>query len=198
MTNAPEVNLFNSCKTVAREVLWRNGAASSDVVETLAQKFLAIAQEHQDFVRQQRESDDVIAHAVRYIAHVHAIPPAGTDTAWFRQTLSVLMELAVPNAGLTEDTARLLPCIQQGIRESLSDAPVSRNVMRIEDEDAVMIRRLQDAGTEYGIASDLLDLLEKLLYGDPLTQEDERFFYLAAVAAPVTRQERLAQGLGEA
>lgn len=90
MENTHEVDLFNSCIAVAREVLWKNGAASSDVVETLAQKFLAIAEDHQDFVRRQRETDDVIAHAVQYIAHVHAIPPAGTDTAWFHQTLSVL------------------------------------------------------------------------------------------------------------
>lgn len=195
MTNTPEADLFSSCIAVAREVLWRNGAASSDVVETLAQKFLAIAQEYQDFVRRQRETDNVIAHAVQYIAHVHAVPAAGTDTSWFRQALSVLMELAVPNAGLTEDAARLLPCIQQGIRESLSDVPVSRNVMRLVDEDAARIRRLQNAGTEHGIASEILDLLEKLFHGDPLTQEDERFFYLAAVAAPVTRQERQAHGL---
>lgn len=105
------------------------------------------------------------------------------------------MELAVPNSGLTADAARLLPCIQQGICESFSEVPVSRNVMRLEDEEAARIRRLQDAGTEHGSASELLDLLEKLFHGDPLTQEDERFFYLAAVAAPLTRQERLAQGL---
>jgi hypothetical protein len=97
------------------------------------------------------------------------------------------MELAVPNSGLTADAARLLPCIEQGIRESLSDVPVSRNVMRLEDEEAARIRRLQDAGTEHGSTSELLDLLEKLFHGDPLTQEDERFFYLAAVAAPLTR-----------
>ena len=190
-----DTDLFIACKAVAREVLWRNGAASNDVVETLAGKFLAIAEEHQDFVRGQRETDVVIAHAVRYIAHAHAIPPSGTDTKWFRDSLAVLMELAVPNRGLDEGAARFLPYVQEGIRESLADVPVSRNSMRIEDEDAANIRRMQEAGTEHGVASDLLDLIEKLFHGDPLTEEDQRFFHLAAVAAPMTRQARIANGM---
>lgn len=195
MADSTDADLFNACKAVAREVLWRNGAASSDVVETLARKFLAIAEDHQDFVRQQRESDDVIAFAVQYIAHVHAIPPSGTDTEWFRLTLATLMEVAVPNAGLTEEAARLLPCLQEGIRDSLADVPVPRETLRIEDEDAESIRRMQDAGVEYGVASDLLDLLEKLYHGDPLTEEDQRTFYLSSVAAPMTRRARIAEGV---
>lgn len=179
-----------ACREVARQVLWQNGAASTDVVETLAVKFLAIAEEHQDFVRRQRESDDVIAHAVQYMAHVHAIPPSGTDTTWFRHTLSTLMELAVPNTGLTAEASRFLPCAQEGIRESLADVPVSRRSTRIEDEDAKMLKRMQDAGVEHGVASDLLDLLERLYHGDPLGEEDQRFFYLSSVAAPLTRTER--------
>jgi hypothetical protein len=34
-----DLNLFIACKTVAREVLWRNGTASTDLIQTLAQKF---------------------------------------------------------------------------------------------------------------------------------------------------------------
>lgn len=195
MVEPTDADLFNACKAVAREVLWRNGAASSDVVETLAQKFLAIAEDHQDFVRRQRENDDVIAFAVQYIAHVHAIPPSGTDTEWFRLTLATLMEVAVPNTGLNEEAARLLPCLQEGIRDSLADVPAPRETLRIEDEDAESIRRMQDAGVEYGIASDLLDLLEKLYHGDPLTEDDQRMFYLSSIAAPMTRRARIAEGV---
>lgn len=183
-------DLEEACREVAREVLWKNGAASADVVETLAAKFLVIAEEHQDFVRRQRETDDVIAHAVRYIARVHAIPPSGTDTRWFAETLRVLMELAVPNAGLTEESAAFLVNVQEGLRESLAGVPVPRTVTRIEDEDAKTLRRMQDAGVEHGVASDMLDLFEKLYHGDPLQSEDQRMFYLAAVAAPLTRHAR--------
>jgi hypothetical protein len=190
MTDEKPTELEAACTEVAREVLWRNGAASADVVETLAHKFLAIAEEHQHFVRQQRESDDVIANAVRYIAHVHAIPPSGTDTRWFAEVLHVLMELAVPNAGLTPSAATFLTNVQEGIRESLADVPEPRSLTRIEDDDAVTLQRMKDAGVEHGVASDMLDLLEKIYYGDPLQPEDKRMFYLAAVAAPLTRHAR--------
>ena len=184
------MNLFVACTAVARQVLQKNGTASSDVVETLAQKFLAIAEDHQDFVRRERESDDVIALAVQYIAAVHAIPPSGTSTEWFHITLSTLMEVAVPNSVLDADSGKLLPCLQEGIRQSLAQLPVSRSSIRIEDEDAKTIRRMQDAGVEHGCTSDLLDLLERLFHGDPLSEEDQRLFFLSAMAAPITRNAR--------
>lgn len=183
-------DLERACREVAREVLWRNGASSTDVVETLGAKFLDIAKGHQNFVRQQRESDDVIANAVRYIAHVHAFPPSGTDTRWFADTLQVLIELAVPNAGLTEESAAFLSNVQEGIRESLAGIPMQRSVTRIEEEDADALQRMKDAGVKHGVASSLLDLLERLYHGDPLAEEDQRLFYLASIAAPLTRHER--------
>lgn len=182
--------LGRSCLAVAREVLRQNGTASSDLVETLAARFLVLAKDHQDFVRQQRETDDVIAHAVSYIAHVHANPSRGTDTGWFRDILAALIELAVPNAGLDEDAARLLPDLQYGLRQSLSDVPVSRAAFRIEDKEAVELQRMQEAGVEHGVASDLLDVMERLYYGDPLSPEDQRYLALAAIAAPLTRGAR--------
>lgn len=190
MTERETSDLERACREVARAVLWTNGAASADLVETLALKFLAIAEEHQDFVRQQRESDEVIANAVRYIAHVHAIPPSGTDTTWFRDTLAVLMELAVPNMGLDEAAGKFLPNLQEGVRESIAQVPMPRTVTRIEDDDAETLERMENAGVEHGVASDLLDLLERLYHGDPLSPEDQRMFYLAAVAAPLTRNAR--------
>lgn len=181
--------LYRACIAVAHNVLWRNGATSSDIVETLAQKFHAIAEEHQDFVRKQREHDDVIADAVEYIAHVHALP-TGTDTQWFRNQLAALIEVAVPNTGLSEDAAKLLPHLQEGIRESLADVPVRRSALRIEDDEAKEIHRLEEAGVEHGAVSDLLDLVERLYHGDPLSVEDKRLFQVAALAAPITRQAR--------
>lgn len=190
MTERETSDLERACREVARVVLWNNGAASADVVETLALRFLLIAEEHQDFVRQQRESDEVIANAVRYIAHVHAIPPSGTDTNWFRDTLAVLMELAVPNMGLNEASAKFLPNLQEGVRESLAQASVPRVFTRIEDDDAKTLERMKNAGVEHGVASDLLDLLERLYHGDPLDSEDQRMFYLASLGAPLTRNAR--------
>lgn len=182
--------LGRACLAVAREVLSQNGTTSSDLVETLAARFLSIAEGHQDFVRHQRETDDVIAHAVGYIAHVHANPSRGTDTGWFRDTLATLIELAVPNAGLDEEASRLLPDLQFGLRQSLADVPVSRASFRVNDEEAGELERLKEAGSEHGVVSLLLDVLEKHYYGDPLSHEEQRYFALAALAAPITRRAR--------
>ncbi|UVE65267.1 hypothetical protein L2Y90_15755 [Burkholderia pyrrocinia] len=191
-TNCAETmttKLKHACNSLARTVLWRNGAESNDVVETLAERFEDIAREHEDFVRQQRETDDVIADAVTYLAHVHALP-TGTETEWFRQALNVLMEIAVPNTGHSEESARMLPHLQLGIRESTANTPVPRAAQRIADEDAKQVQYLSEAGQQYGAVSDILDIVEKVYYGDPLDEDDAHMLYLAAVAAPLTRQAR--------
>lgn len=186
--------LMAACKEVARQVL-PGPAASSDLVETLALQYYRIAEDHQDFVRRQREDDDVIEHAVRYIAAVHAIPPYGTDTAWFQCKLSAILEIAVPNSWLSEESAKLLPCLQVGIAEALADVPVSRNSVRIEDEDAKELKSLERAGVEWGCVSDMMDLMERLYHGDPLDESDLHRYRLYALAAPLTRQARIDAGL---
>lgn len=186
----PDQDLLESCKYLAKQVLWKNGGNSTDVVEMLASRFYAIAEGHQDFVRTQRESDDVIAHAVRYIADVHAMPAYGTDLDWFTHTLGVLIELAVPNTLLNESAGSLLKDLQQGIAQSAASLPTSRESGRIDDDDARRLKFFEDAGCEYGAVSDLLDTVEKLYYGDPLNEEDERTVRVAALAAPLTRNAR--------
>ncbi|MBK6616101.1 hypothetical protein [Ottowia sp.] len=190
-----ETALHGECKYLAKQVLWKNGADSNDVVETLAAQFFELAQDHQQFVREQRESDEVIAAAVRYIADVHAMPAFGADTGWFRNTLHALLELAVPNTGLTSEAARLLPWLQEGIAESLADAPISRNSVRVDEDAARSIHAFEEVGCQnVGVAA-LLDLVEKLYHGDTLSTEDKTLFRVAAVAAPMTRQARIDKGL---
>ena len=101
-----ENDLFRACVEVARSILGRK--TSPDVIETVAGRYFSIACDHQDFVRGQREGDDVIANAVRYLAHTQAIPPMGTDTAWFMSSLGTLLEVAVPNSMLDKDSERFL------------------------------------------------------------------------------------------
>ena len=189
------MSLRDECMYLARQVLWKQGGNSSDVVETLAAKFLGIAEDYQQFVRQERESDDVIAYAVRYVADTHAIPPMGTDTSWFLTAMEVLMQLAVPNKGMTQESAELLHCLQQGIASALASAPTSRQEMRIDDEDAEQLKRLEAAGCEWGLVSDLLDLLEKLQHGDMIDEDGRRLMRNAAMAAPLTRHARREAGM---
>ncbi|MCO1370615.1 hypothetical protein L0Z42_08570 [Burkholderia multivorans] len=140
-------------------------------------------------MRQQRDTDDVVADAVTYLTHVHALP-TGTDTDWFRQALSVLIEIAVPNTPHSQDSARMLAHLQLGIRESIAHTPVPRAAQRIADEEASSVQYLSEAGQQYGVVSDILDIAEKVYYGDPLDEDDNHMLYLAAIAAPLTRQAR--------
>lgn len=190
-----EKELPTACAYLARQVLYGNGSESKDVVETLAEKFLAICEQHQDHVRQNRESDDVIENSVWYLADVHAIPPMGTSTTWFSEALAVLVELAVPNSILSASSARVMPQIQEGIAQALANAPISKEEVRLEDEDARAIKIFESAGTEYGMVTDLLDLVQRLYHGDPLDAESKRLFLVAALAAPLTRRARIESGV---
>ena len=111
MTKLMHDGLSEACRETARVVLSKKGNSSSDLVETLAEKYYEIAESHQDFVSSELDSDAVIEHAVRYIAHVHASPLVGTDTDWFRDTLAALMKLAVPDTELTVEAGKFLPCL---------------------------------------------------------------------------------------
>jgi hypothetical protein len=190
-----EKGLSTACTHLARQVLYGNGSESKDVVETLAGKFLAICEQHQHYVRCNRESDNVIENSVWYLADVHAIPPMGTSTSWFSEAMSVLIELAVPNTALGANSARLMPQIQEGIAQSLANSPISKEDVRLDDEDARTIKLFESAGSEYGIVSDLLDLVQRLHHGDPLDAEEKRLFHVASLAAPLTRRTRIESGI---
>lgn len=183
-----ENDLFRACVEVARSILGRN--TSPDVIETVAGRYFSIACDHQDYVRGQREGDDVIANAVRYLAHTQAIPPMGTDTAWFMNSLGTLLEVAVPNSMLDKDSERFLDQMQEGIRQSRSTIPVDRKDYVLEDDDVKWMKHLESAGVEYGAVSDLLDLVERLYQGLPLDQDSQRMLRLASLAAPLTRHAR--------
>jgi hypothetical protein len=51
---------------------------------------------------------------------------------------------------------------------------VQRSALRIEDDEADEIRRLQDIGVKHGLVCDLLDLVAKLYHDDPLDDRDQR------------------------
>ncbi len=190
-----EKGLSAACTHLARQVLYGNGSESKDVVETLAGKFLDICKQHQHYVRCSCESDDVIENSVWYLADVHAIPPMGTSTSWFSEAMSVLIELAVPNAALGANSARVMPQIQEGIAQSLANAPLSKEDVRLDDDDARTIKFFESAGSEFGIVSDLLDLVQRLYNGDPLDADAKRLFQVASLAAPLTRRARIESGI---
>jgi hypothetical protein len=181
-------DLFSACVEVAQAILGKK--ASPDVIETVAGRYYRIACDHQDFVRTQRETDDVIANAVRYLANTQAIPPMGTDTAWFMNSLGTLIELAVPNTMLDQQSERFLNQLQEGIREARSAIPIDRESLALEDDDVQWMEYMKSAGVEYGAVSEVLDLLERMYHGWPLDVEQQRLLQLASLAAPITRHHR--------
>jgi hypothetical protein len=183
-------NLTWECKNLARKVLWNNCALSNDVIDTLADKFLKIADDHSDYVTSNYGNDELLSHIVRYLSEVHAVPTMGTDTKWFQEAFRVLLELACPNSGVTEEGSALFSFIQDGIRSSLAEVPVHRNLLKLEDVDVQSLKYFEEAGVQFGIVSSLLDVVERHFHGGKLTPHDQALFRIAAIAAPLTRHAR--------
>ncbi|WP_321820850.1 MULTISPECIES: hypothetical protein [unclassified Burkholderia] len=180
--------LYYACLRYLRVVLWRQGTASNDVVDSLAAELTSIAEDHAEWAIEQRGEWEVVSRAIDYMAAKHDGPWQGK--ASFQSTLSVLMELAVPNGGLDESGAAFLSDIQRGVNESYQSAPVEKSQLRVTDEVAAMVRTLTEAGCEYGLVSDLLDLCEEIFHGDVMSDADRFTLLVAATAAPFVRQER--------
>ncbi|WP_429358684.1 hypothetical protein [Paraburkholderia sp. GAS32] len=143
---------------------------------------------------EQRGDWEIVSRAIDYMAAIHDGPWQGR--VWFENTLRVLLELAVPNTGLDESSAAFLNDVQRGVGQSFQSAPVAKSVLRVTDEVAAMVRTLTDAGCEYGLVSDLLDLCEEIFHGAVMSDTDRYTLLVAATAAPFARQERQARKIG--
>jgi len=180
--------LHYACLRFLRAVLWRQGAASNDLVDSLAAELTSAAEEHAEWALEHRGDWEIVARGIDYMASIHDGPWQGA--AWFRNTLQVLIQLAVPNVGLDEAAAAFLNDIQQGVAESYQSAPVAKSHLRVTDEVAEMVKTLTNAGCEYGLVSDILDLNEAIFHGEPMSESDRLFLLAAATAAPFVRRER--------
>ncbi|WP_124715401.1 hypothetical protein [Burkholderia stagnalis] len=183
--------LHYACLRFLRAVLWRQGAASNDVVDSLAIELALVAEDHAEWAMEQRGDWEIVSRAIDYMAAIHDGPWQGRS--WFESTLRVLMELAVPNTGLDESSAAFLSDIQRGMNQSLQSAPIAKSEMRVTDEVAAMVKTFTDAGCEYGLVSDLLDLCEEIFHGEVMEDGDRFTLLVAATAAPFVRQERKAR-----
>ncbi|WP_143135051.1 hypothetical protein [Burkholderia ubonensis] len=177
-----------ACLRFLRVVLWRQGSASNDIVDSLATELTSIAEDHADWAFENRGDWQIVERAIDYKAAIHDGPWQGT--LWFRSTLQALMELAVPNTGLDESAAAFLRDIQRGVGESYQAAPVRKSELRVTDEVAKMVKTLCDAGCEYGLVSDILDMSEVIFNGEAMSDADRYTLLVAAIAAPFVRQER--------
>lgn len=134
-----------------RKVLWHQPGISSDLVETLTEQLASIAADYARFADEMYGDWQIVSRAIDYLAVVHDGPWQGAD--WFKTSLHVLMELAVPNKGLDSDTAAFLPDLQRGIGHALQSVSVDRHVMKLSDEDVSHVMTLRDAGEQFGLVS---------------------------------------------
>lgn len=183
-----ESGLYYACLRFLRNVLWQQGAASADVVETIARQLAESADYHARWAEEQRGDWRIVERAIDYLSNVHEGPWRGVE--WFKQSLDLVIELAIPNGGLDELAASFLPDVQAGIGQSYQSSPVERRSLRLSDEAAKEVKMLVEAGCQYGLVSDLLDLTEQIFHGEPLSDEDQRLLHVAATAASFTRVER--------
>jgi hypothetical protein len=107
--------LNDACVQLATQVLSSSSGVSADVVETLAARYQDEALQHLEFILGQDRDPNLLTRAVHYIGDAHAIPPMGTDIIWFRSMIDFAVELAVPNAGLSDEGRPFLADVQAGI-----------------------------------------------------------------------------------
>ncbi len=113
--------LRTACFAAARNTMWERRPIDLSSIEDVANRFLSIAEFHEEFVAGQGRDPNLIVRATEYLAHTHAIPPMSDDTSWFENMLAVLVELACPNSGGDPDLEAFYVDIEKGISVSRSD-----------------------------------------------------------------------------
>ena len=178
-----------ACVHFLRKALWRQGAASNDIVDSLAAELTEKIFHWTDWCENLRGDSEVVSRAIRYLTEQHDGPWKGAD--WFVDSIQLLIQLAVPENILDEDSVAFLYDVQQGISQSIQTAPIRKEELRITDSMTKQIKLFQEAGCEYGTVSDLLDLVESLFHGERLQDYQKELLLVAATAAPFTRVERI-------
>jgi hypothetical protein len=117
--SADDEDMKSACFDLARSTKWSQKPIDAELLTSLAAKFEEIAR---GFIEPSLERDiPLIVKAIRYLNHVHAIPPMDDNTMWFYNMLSVVVEIARPNTVVDERGKPFLEEMLTGINESLSD-----------------------------------------------------------------------------
>ncbi len=111
--------LRQACFTVARNTKWAQRPMDVAEIQAFSDRLFEIAQSriHEPLKRDAA----VIARAVHYLNCTYAIPPLGEDTKWFGTALEVVLEIARPNSGLSDEAKPFLTDMMDGIHESTQD-----------------------------------------------------------------------------
>lgn len=113
--------LAAACNEVASNTMWDLRPVDVDSIEAVAAKFFEIAESREQFVTEEGRDPNLIIRAVRYLNHVHAMPPMRSDTQWFDDMLQVVIELACPNEEASPHLEAFFKDIETGIAQSRAD-----------------------------------------------------------------------------
>ena len=97
----------------------RSDASSPDAITPKAMRYFEIALQRASALDGELDPN-VIARAVRYLGHMHAIPPMGDNEEWFRGMIEVLLELVSPSTEPIPEAAAFLVDVRQGVERTLS------------------------------------------------------------------------------
>ncbi|WP_256807498.1 hypothetical protein [Bradyrhizobium sp. Bra64] len=109
--------LRHACFELARVTNWDMTPVDTAAIQTLSDSFYEIAMDQES--ASLNIDTALLAQAVGYLAHAHAIPPMQNDTSWFYNMLIAVFEITRPNRFVPDDKPFLKEMLYD-IAESLS------------------------------------------------------------------------------
>ena len=110
--------LLDVCKTVVLSIEWSVESTDPLQTEILAAKLFVIAKQRIGLYGNYDVA--LITRAVRYLSHVHAVPPMDEDMQWLENMLDAVLEIARPVTDINGEARYFLQDMAQGINQSLS------------------------------------------------------------------------------
>ena len=112
------IALWDACYRIARTTMWARHPVDAERIQAVAISLCDAALMHEDYIVEAGRDPNLLHLCVEYLEKTQAIPPMADDTRWFADMLSVLIELAVPNAIADVESEGLYREIEVGIAAS--------------------------------------------------------------------------------
>lgn len=120
-----ETALLRACHDAARVTLWQKDnpqATSLDATATLAAQFKALVVDHAPYLEAEGIDANVLTSCVKYLVHVHAIPPMRDNAWWLNDMMEVLVNLISPNTRLDDESVEFLRTLRDAIDFNINAA----------------------------------------------------------------------------
>ena len=121
MDTLQESLLQVACFNAAKNAIVHMKPTDASAIECLAASFYEVAINHLGLIASKNRDPNMLVRAIDYLSHVHGIPPMEDPTLWFQQSLTVLVELAVPSVRHSDESIGFLADVEEGVGESRAD-----------------------------------------------------------------------------